>query len=67
MVKVNRRPLACGDVRVQFVARKDLELLHYAETPADAFERLRAHLIAHALEPQSAQESAAPGIARTRG
>jgi predicted transcriptional regulator of viral defense system len=25
MVKSNRRPLACGDVRVQFVARKDLE------------------------------------------
>jgi hypothetical protein len=49
------------------IAHKDLELLHYAETPADAFERLRAHLIAHALEPQSPQESAAPGIARTRG
>lgn len=25
MVKVNRRPLHCGDVRVEFVARKDLQ------------------------------------------
>jgi predicted transcriptional regulator of viral defense system len=25
MVKTNRRPLVCGDVKVQFVARKDLE------------------------------------------
>jgi len=25
MVKVNRRPLECGDVRVQFTARKDME------------------------------------------
>lgn len=25
MLKTNRRPLACGNVRVQFVARKDLE------------------------------------------
>jgi predicted transcriptional regulator of viral defense system len=25
MVKTNRRPLACGEVRVQFVARKDLD------------------------------------------
>jgi predicted transcriptional regulator of viral defense system len=25
MVRSSRRPLACGDVRVQFVARKDLE------------------------------------------
>jgi uncharacterized protein (TIGR00730 family) len=49
------------------IAEKDLELLHYADTPQEAFERLRAHLIAHALEPQTAQESAAPGIAKTRG
>lgn len=25
MVKVNRRPLACGEIRVQFIARKDME------------------------------------------
>ena len=38
-----------------------------ADTPADAFERLRAHLIEHHLEPPTAQEAAAPGIAKTRG
>jgi hypothetical protein len=32
-----------------------------------AFQHLRDHLIAHHLEPASEQESAAPGIARTRG
>ena len=49
------------------IAEKDLELLDYADTPADAFEQLREHLIAHHLEPASAQEAAAPGIAKTRG
>ena len=28
------------------IAEQDLELLHYADTPADAFEQLRDHLIA---------------------
>ena len=49
------------------IAENDLELFHYADTPGAAFERLRAHLIAHHLEPQSEQEAAAPGIAKTRG
>ena len=49
------------------IAEKDLELLHYADTPVDAFEHLRDHLIAHHLEPATPQESAAPGIAKTRG
>src|SRR5262245_14456486 len=49
------------------IAEKDLELLQYVDTPADAFERLRAHLIAHHLEPATPQEAAAPGIAKTRG
>src|SRR5437660_5625934 len=48
-------------------AEKDLELLDYADTPADAFERLRSHLIAHLLAPASPQEADAPGIAKTRG
>src|SRR5476649_716177 len=38
------------------IAEKDLELLHYADTPSDAFEHLRDHLIAHHLEPTE-QES----------
>jgi uncharacterized protein (TIGR00730 family) len=49
------------------IAEQDLELLHYAETPSDAFEQLRTHLITQHLEPASPQEAAAPGIARTRG
>ena len=49
------------------IAEKDLELLHYADTPVDAFEHLRDHLIAHHLEPATEQEAAAPGIAKTRG
>jgi predicted Rossmann-fold nucleotide-binding protein len=48
------------------IAEKDLELLHYADTPAEAFEHLRDHLIANHLEP-TAQEASAPGIAKTRG
>jgi uncharacterized protein (TIGR00730 family) len=48
------------------IAEKDLELMHYADTPADAFELLRDHLIAHHLEPTE-QEAKAPGIAKTRG
>jgi uncharacterized protein (TIGR00730 family) len=49
------------------IAEQDLELLQYADTPTTAFEELRAHLIAHHLQPASAQEAAAPGIAKTRG
>ena len=49
------------------IAEKDLELLHYADTPADAFQHLRDHLIAHHLEPATEQEAATPGIAKTRG
>jgi uncharacterized protein (TIGR00730 family) len=49
------------------IAEKDLELLHYADTPEDAFAYLRDHLIKHHLEPTSAQEAKAPGIAKTRG
>jgi uncharacterized protein (TIGR00730 family) len=49
------------------IAEKDLKLLHYADTPVDAFQHLRDHLIAHHLEPATEQEAAAPGIAKTRG
>jgi uncharacterized protein (TIGR00730 family) len=49
------------------IADKDLELLHYADTPADAFQHLRDHLIAHHLEPTTPEEAAAPAIAKTRG
>jgi hypothetical protein len=49
------------------IAEKDLELLDFADTPGDAFEMLRTHLIENHLEPPTAQEAAAPGIAKTRG
>jgi uncharacterized protein (TIGR00730 family) len=49
------------------IAEKDQELLVHCDTPQEAFERLRSHLIEHHLEPASEQEAAAPGIAKTRG
>src|SRR5438128_3473929 len=49
------------------IAEKDLELLHYADSPADAFQHLRDHLIAHHLQPATEEEAATPAIAKTRG
>lgn len=49
------------------IAEKDLDLFHYADTPSDAFERLRSRLLEHHLEPATPQEAEAPGIAKTRG
>src|SRR6186713_1992432 len=43
------------------IAEKDLELLHYADTPADAFDQLRRHLEAHHIEPD--KPAKAPGLA----
>ncbi len=48
------------------IAEQDLDLLQYADTPAEAFDCLREHLTEHHLQP-TAQEAAAPGIAKTRG
>jgi uncharacterized protein (TIGR00730 family) len=45
----------------------DLDLLKWVNTPDEAFEKLRAHLIAYHLVPETAQEARAPGIAKTRG
>jgi hypothetical protein len=49
------------------IAEADLDLLHRADSPSDAFSHLQAHLIANHLEPSTAQEASAPGIAKTRG
>src|SRR5262245_17669605 len=49
------------------IAEKDLDLVHYCDTPGDAFERLQTHLVEHHLEPPTPQEADAPGIAKTRG
>src|SRR5882762_5173929 len=48
------------------IAEKDLELLQYADTPTKAFEELRAHLMAHHLQPTTGPAKA-PGLAITRG
>jgi uncharacterized protein (TIGR00730 family) len=49
------------------ISDQDLELLVHVDTPGEAFECLKEHLVEHHLEPANAQEAAAPGIARTRG
>jgi uncharacterized protein (TIGR00730 family) len=46
---------------------RDLDLLKWVNTPDEAFEQLRAHLMAFHLVPETAQEDKAPGIAKTRG
>jgi hypothetical protein len=48
------------------IAEQDLELLQYADSPAEAFECLRDDLLAHHLTPRE-QEAWTPGIAKTRG
>jgi uncharacterized protein (TIGR00730 family) len=45
----------------------DLDLLKWVNTPDEAFEKLRSHLMAYHLVPETAQEDRAPGIAKTRG
>jgi uncharacterized protein (TIGR00730 family) len=45
----------------------DLELLKWVDSPDEAFEQLRAHLMTYHLVPETAQEDRAPGIAKTRG
>jgi uncharacterized protein (TIGR00730 family) len=48
------------------IAEQDLDLLRLVDTPTEAFDHLREHLLTHHLEPQTEQEAAAPGIAKTR-
>jgi uncharacterized protein (TIGR00730 family) len=45
----------------------DLDLLNWVNSPDEAFEKLRTHLMAYHLVPETAQEDRAPGIAKTRG
>jgi uncharacterized protein (TIGR00730 family) len=48
------------------IGRDDLKLLKWVNTPDEAFEQLRAHLMTHHLVP-TADEGKAPEIAKTRG
>ena len=45
----------------------DLHLLCRVDTVDDAFAELKRHLMKHHMVPQTAQETKAPGIAKTRG
>jgi len=49
------------------ISPADLKLLNWVDSPGDAFELLRSHLMTHHLVPETAQEDRAPGIAKTRG
>jgi uncharacterized protein (TIGR00730 family) len=49
------------------IGDSDLDLIHHADTPQDAFEYLQAHLTEHHLTPATEQEGQAPGLAKTRG
>jgi hypothetical protein len=48
------------------IAPQDLSLLRHAETPGEAFELLRDHLVVHHLERDIAPEKAPPELAKTR-
>jgi hypothetical protein len=45
----------------------DLDLLCRVDSAEHGFEELKKHLLAHHMAPQTAQETVAPGIAKTRG
>ncbi len=45
----------------------DLDLVRFTDTPEEAFELLKAHLVDHHLQPEVPQEQQAPGLAKTRG
>ena len=49
------------------IAPRDLDLLQRVDTPDQAFERLRTHLLSHHLVPETPQEARVPAIAKTRG
>ena len=48
------------------ISEKDLSLMHYADTPQDAFDHLREHLIVNHLQPPP-REAKAPSLATTKG
>jgi predicted Rossmann-fold nucleotide-binding protein len=48
------------------IGEEDVNILCRVDTPEAAFEELKAHLLEHHMVPATAQESSAPGIAKTR-
>ncbi len=49
------------------IDEQDLALMHYADTPDEAFEVLHTQLMERHFKPAWPQEELAPGIAKTRG
>lgn len=48
------------------ISESDLSLFKFVDSPPQAFECLRTHLLTHCLECRTRQESLAPGLAKTR-
>jgi hypothetical protein len=48
------------------ISDDDMNILCRVDTPEAAFEELKAHLLEHHMVPATAQETSAPGIAKTR-
>jgi uncharacterized protein (TIGR00730 family) len=48
------------------ISEEDVNILCRVDTPEAAFEELKSHLLRHHMVPATAQESSAPGIAKTR-
>jgi uncharacterized protein (TIGR00730 family) len=48
------------------INEEDLKLLCRVDTVDEAFEELQGHLMKHHMIPKTAQETKAPGIAKTR-
>src|SRR5690606_2914726 len=47
------------------ISEDDVNILCRVDTPEAAFEELKSHLLQHHMVPATAQESSAPGIAKT--
>jgi uncharacterized protein (TIGR00730 family) len=50
-------------VKYDMISPEDLELFHYADDPKEAFEILKAGLLAHALQPETPET---PSISKSR-
>ena len=48
------------------IARRDLDLFTFVDSPQHAFDCLRTHLVENCLEPATREEAMAPRLARTR-
>ena len=49
------------------IAEQDKDLLHWADSPGEAFQQLRPHLEAYHVTSAASGDESVPGIAKTRG